>query len=544
MHQAAYLLAGLTLVSQILALLRDRLFAHSFGASTTLDLYYASFKIPDLVFALVASLVSAYVLIPRITGAPKESTRRLLSHAASFLFIAGGIVSLGAAVWMPQLLAGLFPELAHAEGAHEFVFLARLLLVQPLLLGLSGVLTSVTQVERRFFLFALSPVLYNLGIIAGAWFLYPLYGIAGIGYGVLAGAFMHLAIHFPVVARAGVFPRFVLPDSKLMWSVVRDSVPRSLALSFGAVTTLVLTMLASRAGEGSVALFSIAGNLEAVPLALIGASYATAAFPVLSEEAKKEQGGAFRETLRAAGSHIIFWSSVVAILSIVLRAHLVRVLYGTGAFDWDATRLTAALLAVLILGLAAQGIVLIAARAFYAMRRSFTPLIIQVLGLAVSAVFAVACMTLADASPGFRYFIESLLRIEGITNTTVVFVALGATLGQIAMGILALLSLSGIAPGIVRDLVRPLFEGLAAGILGGAAGYEVLAAFGNIAPLSTFGAVFTQGLLAGMVGLAVAGGVLAMLENREFRAVYEALRKLSGKALSPSGPVLTDRSHL
>src|ERR1035437_855769 len=85
LHQAAYLLAGLTLASQGLALLRDRTFAHTFGAGQTLDLYYAAFRVPDLVFALVSSLVSAYVLIPLITGMDKDETRRLLSESATFL---------------------------------------------------------------------------------------------------------------------------------------------------------------------------------------------------------------------------------------------------------------------------------------------------------------------------------------------------------------------------------------------------------------------------------------------------------------------------
>src|SRR6185436_16008989 len=104
LHQAAYLLAGLTLASQVLALLRDRLFAHTFGAGETLDLYYAAFKVPDLVFALVASLVSAYVLIPRISNAEPSDARRLLSETATFLFVIGGILCAGIAVFAENIL--------------------------------------------------------------------------------------------------------------------------------------------------------------------------------------------------------------------------------------------------------------------------------------------------------------------------------------------------------------------------------------------------------------------------------------------------------
>lgn len=540
LHQAAYLLAALTLVSQILALLRDRIFAHAFGASATLDLYYAAFRVPDLVFALVASLVSAYVIIPRISSGSKEEARRLISHSTSFLLISGGVLALLLALFMPQLLAFFFPSLVISE---EFVLLARILLIQPILLGVSGVLTSVTQVNRRFVLFALSPVLYNLGIIAGAVFLYPTMGLPGIGVGVVIGAVAHLLIHVPVVASAGLFPKLTIPSLTLIGSVVKDSVPRSLALSMGAVTTLVLTALAVPIGAGSVAVFTLAGNLAAVPLALIGASYATAAFPVLAKEAGENKEGAFRATLSAAARHLIFWSVTAALLTIVLRAHIVRTIFGTGAFDWDATRITAALLGVLIIGLVAQGFVLLASRAFYAARRSWNPLVIQIAGLVVSVASALILLAAARANPILRDFLEVMLRVEGVPGTEILFIALGATLGQLFMGVFALATIGSVAPGVARSLLRPLFEGVGAGMVGALAAYGLLAFMGNIAPLTSLLAVFTQGLAAGIVGLVVSALVLVLLENREFRDLYESLRKLAvSRALRPSGTVLDDHA--
>ncbi|HYD93325.1 MAG TPA: lipid II flippase MurJ [Candidatus Paceibacterota bacterium] len=541
LHQAAYLLAGLTLASQILSLLRDRIFADAFGASITLDLYYAAFRIPDLVFALIASLVSAYVLIPRIAAKNQAASQSLLSNAASFLVLGGGVFALVLAVWMPQLLALFFPGLAGTEG---FVDLARILLLQPILLGLSGIFTSVTQVERRFVLFALSPVLYNVGIIFGTVFLYPAYGLPGIGVGVVLGALAHLLIHIPVVAGAKLMPKPVIPDTGIMWSVVKDSVPRSLALSFGAFTTLALTAIAATTGEGGVSVYTLAGNLAAVPLALIGASYATAAFPVLAEEAQGNRMDSFKATLSAAARHLIFWSVTAALLTIVLRAHLVRVILGSGAFDWDATRLTAAILGVLIVGLVAQGLVLLASRAFYAARRSWNPLAIQVIGLAISAAGALFFLALSREVPLFKDFIEALLRVEGIAGTSILFVALGATVGQLFMGALALATLGRVAPGVAASLVRPLFEGAGAGMVGASAAYSVLAVAGNIAPLTTVLSVFTQGLVAGMVGLAASAAVLVLLENREFRDLYASLRRLtSARALTPAGTVLNDQAN-
>jgi putative peptidoglycan lipid II flippase len=541
LHQAAYLLAGLTLVSQVLALLRDRIFAHTLGASAALDLYFAAFRIPDVVFALVASLVSAYVIIPRIASKEHRDARTVLSHATSFLLIAGGAIALFLSFCMPSALGMLFPAYVENE---EFVLLSQFLLLQPILLGLSGVLTSVTQLERRFALFALSPVLYNLGIIFGAAFLYPSFGLVGIGVGVVLGALAHLLIHIPVVMHAKLLPKLVVPSWKIVSGIVKDSVPRSLALSMGAVTTLVLTTIAASLSAGSVAVFSLAGNLAAVPLALIGASYATAAFPVLAKDASENRSEAFKATLTAAARHLIFWSTVAALLTIVLRAHLVRAIFGTGAFDWDATRLSAAVLGVLIVGLVAQGIVLLASRAFYAARRSWNPLVIQIAGLAVSAASALAFLSAARSHPLLADFVEVMLRIDGIQGTDIVFIALGATLGQLVMGVLALATLPTVAPGVARSLARPFFEAAGAGLVGAAAAYGLLVLMGNLAPLSTLAAVFTQGFLAGMVGLIVSASVLALLENREFKDLYEALKKMtSARALQPSGTVLNDHAN-
>lgn len=542
LHQAAYLIAGLTLASQLLALVRDRIFAGSFGASETLDLYYAAFKVPDLVFALVASLVSAYVIIPHLAGKNSEDARLLLSRAGSFLLVLGGALSAVFAAYAPLLLTFLFPQLADSARFDEFVLLSRLLLIQPILLGLSGILGSVTQLERRFFLFALSPILYNLGIIAGILWFYPAWGLPGMGLGVILGALAHLLMNVPVVVQSNLLPSFIVPETAAMAPIVRESVPRSLALSMGAVSLFVLTILAAQVGEGSVSVFTLAFNLEAVPLSLIGASYATAAFPVLAKQFAEGNKAAFAATLSAAGRHLIFWSAIFCVLTIVLRAHIVRAILGSGAFDWDATRLTAAILGVFAFALVAQGITLLAARAFYAVGRSWLPFFIQGGGLIVSVAAALGLLALTQSNPLVRDFLEVLLRVEGVAGTDVLFIALGGALGQLFMGATALLTLRPVAPGVATSLIRPIFEGTGAAIVGGAVAYAALLYMGNIAPLTTLAAVLAQGAVAGMVGLIAAGTVLLLLENREFKDLYRALStRVGAKMPVPLGLDTDDR---
>lgn len=533
LHQAAYLLAALTLASQALALLRDRTFAHTFGAGQVLDLYYAAFRVPDLVFALVASLVSAYVLIPRITGMDRESTRRLLSESATFLFGVGGLICVVLAVFMPQFLTLLYPNFIASPQHAEFVFLARILLVQPILLGLSGVLGSVLQVHRRFVLFALSPLLYNLGIIIGTVYFYPFWGLPGIGIGVIIGAVAYLAVNIPVVLEAGVMPRFRVPTFGLMTSVIRDSVPRSLALGMGSVTALILTAMASRVGTGAISVFTFASNLEAVPLALIGSSYAIAAFPALSEASGIERRDEFTGILSASARHVILWSVVSLGLIVVLRAHLVRVILGTGAFDWNATRLTAALLAILTVGLVAQGLILLFSRALYAVRQSWRPFAYQVAGGLLSVILAVVFLAMPNA--GLPASLASLLKVGDVPGTPILLIALAATLGQLFLAVFSLVALRSVSPGLAGTLTRPLFDGSIAALAGGAAAYATLFFEGGIAPLTTLLSVFIQGFVAGMIGLFAAGLALYFVENEEFRIVTSALSRLIGVPGGRSG---------
>ena len=524
LHQAAYLLAALTLASQALALLRDRTFAHLFGAGHTLDLYYAAFRVPDLVFALVSSLVSAYILIPRITGVSRDEAGALLSQAASFLLAGGGALCVVLAVFMPRLLFALYPGFANAPGASSFVFLARLLLIQPILLGLSGVLGSVTQVERQFFLFSLAPVFYNLGIIFGTVALYPLFGLAGIGYGVIIGALGYVLTNVPSLSLARIRVRLVLPRLSTIVPLVKDSVPRSLALGMDSFTLLFLTALAARLAAGSVSVFTLAGNLENVPLSLIGGSYAVAAFPALSRHAGDDRD-AFTRVLSGSARHIILWSLVFLGLIVVLRAYIVRVILGTGAFDWNATRLTAALLAILAAGLVAQGLVLLFSRALYAVKQSWRPFLYQLAGALFTAAIALAFVWM-NGHTGFTVWLANLFRVGDVEGTLVLTLALAATLGEFFLASWSLIALKHEAPGLARSLWRPLRDGLIAALAAGGVAYAVLAGLGSIEALTRTVIVFYHGFAAGVLGMVAAAATLYGLRNPEFADILAALARL------------------
>lgn len=275
-HQAAFLLGAFTFLSQLLALVRDRMLASFFGAGQMLDIYYTAFRIPDLLYASVASLVSISVLIPFFSGVfekNKEDTRRLLDSVFTVFLGIMVVVSGIAFIAMPYLVRFFFGNLGGEDVMVELTTLSRLLLLQPICLGISNVLGVVTQISKRFFLYAISPILYNASIIFGLLFLYPLYGMRGVIGGVLIGGVMHFIIQVPFAYSQGLLPKLTRTfDIKTIIHVIKISIPRTITLSGNMLELIVITSFASWIAIGSVSVLNLALNLQSVPFAIVGVS--------------------------------------------------------------------------------------------------------------------------------------------------------------------------------------------------------------------------------------------------------------------------------
>ncbi len=523
MHQAAYLLALFALLSQLLGLVRDRLLASSFGASHTLDVYYAAFRVPDLLFATVASLLSLYALLPVLSKLEQEGhgSAGFLSRVLSLFFV---VMAAFAAVLF-VLAPYLAPLIAPGLDSPMLVTLMRILLLQPILLGASNITASLTQLRHRFVLYSISPLLYNLGIIFGIVALYPHLGLAGLGWGVVAGAALHFAVQLPYFAREPRRHESWATALRSVRQVLALSVPRTLALASGQISLLILTAMASFLAPGSIAVFAFAFNLQAVPLAIIGVSYSVAAFPTLSRLHAQGEHSEFMRHVEAALRHMLFWAIPATVFVIVLRAQLVRTILGAGAFNWDDTRLVAAALALFIVSLCAQSITLLVARAYYAAGKTARPLLFALLSV-VATVIAASLLTAAFlGSPLWRDFSESLLRVSGIAGTTVLMLSLAYALGAVLQAAAALWSFSRDFVMDLGSLRRLVFESFAASVIGGAAAYGVLAFVGGFVDVTTAHGVVIQGIAGGVAGLIITAATLVLLGNREIIEAYASLRK-------------------
>lgn len=523
LHAAAYVLAVSAFLSSLLALVRDRLLAHTFGAGITLDTYNAAFRIPDLIFVATGALVSVYVLIPELSRRSEAEQRDYIDtvlFAFSFLAVAAsGIAFLIA----PSLLAVLFPKFAGAA-MPRLVLLTRIMLLQPILLGFSNILAAITQSRHRYALYSVSQLLYNLGIIVGVVVLYPAWGIAGLAWGVVFGAAMHCGVQVPSLISEGFLrrmPRLREPAALLRTAAV--SVPRALALSMTQLTYLGLIALAGTLATGSIAIFQFAYNLQSVPLAVIGASYSVAAFPTLASALSKGEREQFIGLVAAAARYVYFWSIPASMLVLVLRAYLVRVILGSGAFNWTDTRLTAAAFALLSLSLAAQGITLLLVRGYYAAGRTFIPFFVTcftALGTVVLGFLTIHALrfdVLGD-------LVERLMRVEGIPGSSVLGLAFAYAIVTITGTVVLMLHFEHRYRGFFAQTKRAFLESVLAGLIGSIAAYAALVALGPFFDTTATLSVFAVGFAGGIVGLAGTIAAYFMLGSREFAEVFASFR--------------------
>jgi putative peptidoglycan lipid II flippase len=528
-NQAAFLLGTFAFLSQILGLFRDRSIAHFIGPSPELDAYYAAFRVPDIIFVSIASLASITVLIPFIVsrmegGKITPSARKFLDDTFTVFFTVMIFVSAIVFILLPYLLFFIAPGFT-PELQAKTILLSRIMLLSPILLGLSNLFGSITQLYRKFLIFSLSPVAYNTGIIIGVIFLYPIFGINGLVYGVVLGAFGHFLIQFFASTSQGYLARLTIninfTDIK---KLVLTSLPRTLGLAFNNIAEISTTAFASYMIAGSISIFNFSYNLQSAPLSIIGVSYAVAAFPTLARSISEGKREEFKNQLKSAGRAIVFWSLPATFLFIVLRAQIVRVVLGSGYFSWENTRLVAASLAIFSLSILAQGMIALLSRAYYAIGDTRRPLIVNFICSASIIFFAYFFIRLFHDVPFFRFFIESLFKVEGIPGTEVLMLPLAYTTGTIINFICHWYFVRHDFMDGESFITRTFFQSLGASFFISFVTYLGLNFFSPIFGTTTLWGVLLQGLLSGALGLGAGVLTLRLLRNEELAELQKTIR--------------------
>ncbi len=546
-HAAALILGAAGFASRLLGVVRDRLLAGRFGAGRELDIYHAAFNIPDFMATLFLLGAAAAAILPVFQGYAErdEKKARQFIAALAALFLIGSVAAAAAAFFMaPYAMRFIVPGFGSVDRARTLL-LTRVMLLSPLLLGLSGIFSVVVQSRRRFFIFALAPIFYNLGIMFGIIALVPAMGIAGVAAGVVIGAALHMGLQAGSSAALGFGPDFFQTIAHVreriallgadIGRVAAVAVPRVLALSLGQLTLMALDAMGSMLAPGSVAVLGFAQNLYFVPVGIFGVSYATALFPRLAAAAASRRSEDFFRDLSGGVRSILFWAAPASVLCIVLRAHIVRLALGAGIFSWDNTRLTAAMLAALALAMIAGAAQTLLVRAFYAIGNTRLPLAVNAAAAFVSIALALFFVRALAAPTLLGGWLAMMFRIADVPHPEAVGLGLGFAVGLLLdVGLLYLLlmrsarrALGGFPAPMAADTAKIIGAAVVAGVVA----YLVRASFSDALPLITFARVLGQGAAAAAAGIGVYWAALAWLGSEDL----EALRRAAARRLFSIG---------
>jgi len=381
---AAFVIMGTIIVSQLLGLVRQRLLVSIFGASNTLGVYLASSKLPDFLFQLIIAGALSSAFIPVFSDYLGKNKKEEAYRMGSSLLVMGLIIFSFISIIL-FIFAPYFSKLMAPGFSSDQILLMsnlmRIIILGELFFIVATFFSAVLQSYSHFLVPGLAAAMYNVGIIICIYFLSPSLGIFSAAYGVILGAFLFIIIQLPIVKKVGfVFrPTFSIKKSgvlevlKLMW-------PRTIsigAFQIGAILTVTLVSFLPNPGRNYV-IFDYAQTLYFAPVVLFGQAIAQAAFPVLAREKNKLED--FKITFIASFNQMMYLVLPISALLLVLRVPVVRLLFGAGNFDWQATVLTGKTLAFFSISIFAQALVYLISRGFYALHDTKTPLIVGIIG--------------------------------------------------------------------------------------------------------------------------------------------------------------------
>lgn len=393
---AAAVITAATFLSALLGLLKTRLLLSHFSATpelkAILDAYWVALRLPELVFQLlvIGALSAAFIpVFSKYWHKHPPEAYHVASSAMNLILILFTLVSLIIFIFARPFNALITSVQFTPSQLDLATNLTRLMIFAQLFFAVSNFLTGIIQAQQRFLIPALSPVVYNLGIIAGIVFLTPLIGIYAAAAGVLFGAFLHLVIQLPLALRLGLTYRPVIdwrhPGVRAMFRLMP---PRTLAISVSQLELSALVYFATALSAGSLTVLQIAQQLMVAPIRLFSIPISQASLPFLARTAAPDQLDQFKTTFLTSLRQILYLAFPATMLLLILRLPLVRIVYGTKAFPWATTLLTGKTLAVLSLSLFAQAAIHILVRAFYALHNTKTPFFIALTTFIIHIVLA------------------------------------------------------------------------------------------------------------------------------------------------------------
>jgi putative peptidoglycan lipid II flippase len=381
-------------LSSLTGLLRQILIADIFGTEGEIDTFNAALGLPNLIFALIAGGALASAFIPTLTEflerGDREGGWKLTSAVANLVTLVMVVFGLIIFVFAGPVVKHILVPDFTVEQQQLTADMLRILLLSPILFGLSGLVTGVLQAHQSFLLPSISTSLYWLGVIIGLFVFVPSMGIYGLAWGTILGVLLHLGVQLPGLLKLPQrkYSLTLGLDMPAVRQVGRLIAPRLLGAAIVQLNFLVSINLASGMVEGSLTALNTAFMVMTMPLSVIAQSISIAAFPTFSSQIARGERAEMRGSLASSIRSILFLSIPAMVGLILLRAPVVSMLLERGEFDERSVVLTSWALLWYAAGLVSHSVLEIIVRAFYAMQDTRTPVIIGAGAMSLNVVLS------------------------------------------------------------------------------------------------------------------------------------------------------------
>lgn len=479
--KAALVILIMNLLSRMLGFVRDAVIAREFGASGATDAYLVAYTLPYSLQAILG-MAFATVMVPAVTGYllqdEQEEGWKVVSSMINGTTLLLGLLTVVGIAFAPQLVRIMAPGF-DAETVALTAYLSRIMFPSIIFMGLGMLLTGVLNAAKQFTMPAFAPAFANIIVILAVVLFGARYRVEGLAVGTLVGFIGFLLIQLPNLKKTGFKFAFVLDvKNPVVKKLALAVLPVSLSISVNQILLALNRFFASSLSPGSITALDFANRLMNLPLGIFVAAVSTAVFPAMAEGvSQKDTAGLARTITKGLGAVTVTIMPAAAGL-IVLREPVVRLLFERGAFDAEATALTAVALLYFCAGLWFIAVNTILTRAFYALEDLKTPLFFGAVSVVVNVVLSIFLLpvlghgglalanSLAAGVNMLQLYFNLQQKVAGlklgpIARTAALSLAAAAAMGAVSFGLTFFLK-----PPVAAGSAGLLLEVLAAGALG------------------------------------------------------------------------------
>jgi putative peptidoglycan lipid II flippase len=428
---SALLLSFMIVLTSLSGFLRYRILAGFFNKEE-LDIFFASFRIPDIIFEILitGALTSTFIPIYVKYKTNKKELSENISSIINLIFILLTIFVIIVSLFLKQIIPILTPGYNAIKMA-KIISLSRLLLLGQLpFFVLGNFLTGIGQANKTFFLSALAPIIYNLSIILITVIFFPTLFLLAPIWGVVIGAFFLFVIQIPLFFNSDFKYQFILKKTSGLIEFIKMVVPRAMTVIVAQIDATIDLTLTTFLGSGGYTVFYLAQHLQLLPVSVIGIAFGQASLPYLTEIFQENKIEEFKKIISDSLLNLFYLTIPIAFFFIFARTPLVRLFFGGQKFDWDATVSTAVTLSYFSISLPFHGCYYFLTRCFYSMHDSKTPFYISIFSILINTTLSLLSIFIFHL-PVFALALS--FSVSMIINSSLLFLIISSKLHGIGL---------------------------------------------------------------------------------------------------------------